>query len=97
MGIPPASFKYKGKTYTPKSFLKNAAKLKTNNYVDFMSLLQKPYWTQAEYKVPDNWWRSKEYYNVPLDEFMFAIKNAIENGYSISIGGDVSESGYSAT
>ena len=94
MGAPPALFKYNGKTYTPKSFLKNVTKLKPNDYVDFMSLMQKPYWSQEEYKVPDNWWRSDAYYNIPLDEFMFAIKNAIENGYSISIGGDVSESGY---
>jgi bleomycin hydrolase len=97
MGTPPTSFKYIGKTYTPKSFLKNVTKLDPNNYVDFMSLMQKPYWSQEEYKVPDNWWRSEAYYNIPLDEFMFAIKNAIENGYSISIGGDVSESGYSST
>ncbi|MGY8988205.1 MAG: C1 family peptidase [Flavobacteriales bacterium] len=97
MGVPPTSFKYQGKTYTPKSFLKNITKLKPNDYVDFMSLMQKPYWSQEEYKVPDNWWRSDEYYNVPLDEFMFTIKDAIKNGYSISIGGDVSESGYSST
>ena len=43
-----------------------------------MSLMQKPYWSQEEYKVPDNWWRSDAYYNVPLSDFMFAIKNAIE-------------------
>jgi len=97
MGDPPTTFKYEGKTYTPKSFLKNVTKLRPNDYVDFMSLMQKPYWSQQEYKVPDNWWRSDAYYNVPLDEFMFAIKNAIKNGYSISIGGDVSESGYSST
>ena len=95
MGAPPTSFKYNGKSYTPKSFLKNITKLDPNNYVDFMSLMQKPYWSQEEYKVPDNWWKSDAYYNIPLDEFMFVIKNAIENGYSISIGGDVSESGYS--
>ena len=97
MGVPPTTFKYNGKTYTPKTFLTKVTKLKPNDYVDFMSLMQKPYWTQAEYKVPDNWWRSEDYYNVPLDDFMFAIKNAIKNGYSISIGGDVSESGYSST
>ncbi len=96
MGVPPTTFKYEGETYTPRTFLTKVAKLKPNDYVDFMSLLQKPYWTQAEYKVPDNWWKSDAYYNVPLDDFMFAIKNAIENGYSISIGGDVSESGYSS-
>ncbi|MEC7646510.1 MAG: C1 family peptidase [Bacteroidota bacterium] len=97
MGTPPTSFKYKGKTYTPISFLKNVTKIKPDDYVDFMSLMEKPYWQQVEYKVPDNWWRSDEYYNVPLNDFMSSIKNAIRNGYSISIGGDVSESGYSAT
>jgi bleomycin hydrolase len=97
MGVPPKSFKYAGKTYTPKSFLKNVTKLKPNDYVDFMSLLEKPYWSKVEYKVPDNWWRSDQYYNIPLDDFMFIIKDAIKNGYSMSIGGDVSESGYSST
>ena len=97
MGTPPTSFRYKGKTFTPQKFLSQVAKLNTEDYVDFMSLLEKPYWTQAEYKVPDNWWRSDEYYNIPLDEFMTAIKGAIKNGFSISIGGDVSESGYSST
>ena len=96
MGVPPTSFIFKGKKYTPKSFLKNATKLNPNDYVDFMSLMQKPYWVQAEYKVPDNWWRSADYYNIPLDDFMSAIKNAIKNGYSMSIGGDVSETGYSS-
>ena len=96
MGSPPKSFIYNGKKYTPKSFLKKVTKLQPNDYVDFMSLMEKPYWSQEEYKVPDNWWRSKEYYNIPLDEFMSIIKNAIKNGYSMSIGGDVSESGYSA-
>ena len=51
---------------------------------------------KEEYKVPDNWWRSEEYYNIPLEEFMNIIKSSIKNGYSMSIGGDVSESGYSS-
>ena len=94
MGEPPTSFQHQGRSYTPQSFLKNVAKLVPGDYVDFMSLMQKPYWEQVEYKVPDNWWRSADYYNVPLEAFMNGIKNAIKNGYSISIGGDVSESGY---
>lgn len=97
MGEPPTSFKYNGRSYTPLSFLKNITKLNPNDYVDFMSLMEKPYWSQEEYKVPDNWWKSDDYYNIPLDDFMFTIKNAIKNGYSMSIGGDVSESGYSSS
>jgi bleomycin hydrolase len=59
-----------------------------------MSLKQFPYWTQDEYPVPDNWWHSKDYYNVPLDVFMDIVNHAIENGYTICIGGDVSEPGF---
>lgn len=96
MGTPPTKFRYNGRTYTPKGFMRYVTRLNPSNYVDFMSLLEKPYWSQEEYKVPDNWWRSEEYYNVPLDEFMNIIKTSIKNGYSMSIGGDVSESGYSS-
>ena len=96
MGIPPTKFRYNGRTYTPKGFMRYVTRLNPDNYVDFMSLMQKPYWSQEEYKVPDNWWRSEEYYNIPLDDFMSTIKNSIKNGYSISIGGDVSETGYSS-
>jgi bleomycin hydrolase len=56
--------------------------------------LQQPYWQQVEYEVPDNWWHNKDYYNIPLDDFMKVVKNAIKNGYTLAIGGDVSEAGY---
>jgi bleomycin hydrolase len=45
--------------------------------------------------VPDNWWHSKEYYNVPLDVFMKALNKAVKAGYTVAIGGDVSEPGFS--
>ena len=96
MGEPPTKFRYNGRTYTPKGFMRYVTKLNPDNYVDFMSLLEKPYWSKEEYMVPDNWWRSEEYYNIPLEEFMNIIKSSIKNGYSMSIGGDVSESGYSS-
>ncbi|MGL4598949.1 MAG: C1 family peptidase, partial [Bacteroidia bacterium] len=74
-------------------YLKDVIKINPNDYVDFMSLLETPYWQQTEYKAPDNWWHSADYFNVPLDDFMSIIKTSIKNGYSIAIGGDVSESG----
>ncbi|MFY9311283.1 MAG: C1 family peptidase [Bacteroidia bacterium] len=93
IGEPPVTVTVAGKKITPQEYLKTVAKLNPEDYVDVMSLMEAPYWTQAEYKVPDNWWHSANYYNVPLDDFMNVIKNAIKNGYSMSIGGDVSESG----
>ncbi len=95
MGEPPASFEYEGKKYTPKSFLKDYLKLNPDDYVDVLSYMQQPFWKQVEYEVPDNWWHSKDYYNVPLKDFMDILNHAIESGYTMAIGGDVSEAGFS--
>lgn len=94
MGTPPEKITVDGKTMTPVEYKDKVLKLKMDEYVDFMSLMAKPYWQQAEYKVPDNWWKSDVYHNVPLDNFISALKGAIDNGYTISIGGDVSEAGF---
>jgi bleomycin hydrolase len=95
IGVPPTEFQIEGKTYTPQTYLKDYLKINPDDFVEILSYKQEPYWQQVEYKVPDNWWHNKDYYNVPLDVFMQAVKNAVKNGYSLSIGGDVSESGFS--
>lgn len=94
LGTPPTKFDYEGKSYTPKTFMSDYLKINPDDYVNFMSLMEKPYYTKAEYDVPDNWWNSDDYNNVPLDDFLSAIASSIDKGYSVSIGGDVSESGY---
>ncbi len=93
IGEPPTSVTVKGKTYSPKEYLAKVLKLNPDDYVGIMSLEEKPFWKQVEYEVPDNWWHSKEYYNVPVDDFMKAINSAIRNGYTVCLGGDVSEAG----
>lgn len=93
MGPPPEKIKFKGKKMSPKTFLEKVVKLKMGDYVHFMSLMEAPYYQKAEYKVPDNWWHSEDYNNVPLDDFMDGLKSALKAGYSIAIGGDVSEAG----
>lgn len=95
IGVPPTEFDFNGKTITPKQYLKDVLKINTDDYVEILSYMQEPYWEQVEYKVEDNWWHSKDYYNLPLDDFMDIVKNAIRKGYSMSIGGDVSEAGFS--
>lgn len=93
IGVPPTSVVYQGKKMSPQAYLRDVAGIVPEEYVTFMSLKSEPYWTSAEYKVPDNWWHSKDYYNVPLADFSALIKSSLKKGYSISIGGDVSESG----
>lgn len=95
IGVPPTQFLVDGKTFTPQTYLKDYLKINPDDFVEILSYKQEPYWQQVEYKVPDNWWHNKDYYNIPLDDFMMALKNAIKNGYSLSIGGDVSETGFS--
>lgn len=94
IGEPPKKFKYEGKEYAPSEFLKNYIKLNMDDYVDILSYMQKPYYEKVEYEVPDNWWHDESYINVPLDEFMKIFKEGIKKGYTVIIGGDVSEPGY---
>jgi bleomycin hydrolase len=94
LGEPPKEFIWNGKKYTPKSFFKDAVKLNMEDYIQFQSTLSQPFYTTGEFEVPDNWWHSADYYNVPLEDFIRAINGAVEAGYTLSIGGDVSEPGY---
>lgn len=93
IGEPPATTTINGKTITPMQYMNDIIKIKPDDYIDFMSFMSSPYYTKAEFKVPDNWWHSADYHNVPLDVWMNIIKSGIKQGYSIAIGGDVSESG----
>jgi bleomycin hydrolase len=96
LGVPPAKFMVEGTEYTPKSYLKEYLKIDPDDYVDVLSYMQKPYGQQVEYEVPDNWWHSADYYNVPLDTYMKILKSALKAGYSVSLGGDISEPGRNA-
>jgi len=95
MGKPPETLEVNGQTLTPKQYLDEFLQLPLDSYVTFMSLKSLPFYTQGEYKVPDNWWHSDVYYNVPLDVFYESIVKALGNGYTVSFGGDVSEPGKS--
>ncbi|RMD99690.1 MAG: peptidase C1 [Calditrichaeota bacterium] len=94
MGEPPKTIVVDGKKMTPKEYLTKVVKLNLDDYIDFMSLMEKPYYQMVEYEVPDNWWHSKEYYNIPLDKFMAILKQAVRKGYTVCLGGDVTEAGY---
>jgi bleomycin hydrolase len=94
IGKPPEKIMVDGKEMTPQQYLKTVVRLNLDDYVQFLSLLEKPYYEKVEFPVPDNWWHSQDYYNIPLNEFVVIIKNAIRNGFTVCIGGDVSEAGY---
>ncbi|MBU0473174.1 MAG: C1 family peptidase [Bacteroidetes bacterium] len=97
LGTPPEKFDYNGKTYTPATFFNEVLKLNMDDYIELLSTIKYPYKEYIEFEAPDNWWHSKNYYNIQLDDFMKILKNSVRNGYSVALGGDVSEAGYSST
>jgi bleomycin hydrolase len=97
MGIPPSEITVNGKKITPLQYLNEILKINPDDYVDILSYTQEPFYKQVEYKVPDNWWHSNVYYNIPLDAYMSALKSAVRKGFTVSIGGDVSEPGLDRT
>ncbi len=90
----PERFFYNGKEMTPRQFLADVLKLNLDDYVVVISTLSYPFYAYGEYEVKANWWHSKDYYNVPLDQFYQIIKYAIRNDYTVRLNGDVSEPGY---
>lgn len=92
LGKCPEKFTYNGKEYTPKSFAASLG-LNWNDYVSITSYTHHPFYKAFPVEVQDNW-RQGMSYNVPMDEMMKIIDNAIMNGYTIGWGGDVSEPGF---
>ena len=92
LGKCPEEFTYEGKKYTPKSFMQSLG-LNLDDYVSITSYTHHPFYTGFAVEVQDNW-RFPLSYNVPMDEMMRIIDNAINEGYTIAWGGDVSEDGF---
>ncbi len=92
LGKCPENFTYEGKTYTPQSFAKSLG-LDWNDYVSITSYTHHPFYTAFPVEVQDNW-RNPLSYNLPMDEMMRIIDNAIAEGYTVAWGGDVSEDGF---
>jgi bleomycin hydrolase len=79
---------------TPLEFLHDVLKVDSSDYIQVMSTLSEPFYKAAKFDVPDNWRPTSSYYNLPLDEFYGRIVKAAKKGYTVCIGGDVSEPGY---
>ena len=92
LGKCPEEFVYEGKKYTPKSFVKMLG-LNEEDYVSITSYTHHPFYERFALEVPDNW-RMDQMYNVPMDEMMRIIDNALANGYTLAWGADVSEIGF---
>lgn len=92
LGVAPSEFTFEGKKYTPKSFAQ-ALKLDPKNYVSLTSYTHHPFYSKFVLEIPDNW-RHSQSYNLPIEELMSVFDNALNNGYTIAWGSDVSEAGF---
>ena len=88
VGKCPETFVYEGKTYTPRSFAESLG-LNLDDYVSLTSYTHHPFnqWfvIEAPYK-----WRLKPSYNIPIEQLMTALDKALDAGYTVAWGGDVS-------
>lgn len=87
VGRCPETFVYEGKTYTPKSFAESLG-LNLDDYVSLTSYTHHPFnkWfvIEAPYK-----WRLKPSYNIPIEQLMEVLDAALDAGYTVAWGGDV--------
>ncbi len=93
LGKVPTEFTVKGKKYTPLTYVQSLG-LNADDYISLTSFTHHPFYSSFNIEIPDNW-RDEPSYNLPLDEFMTVFDNAINNGYCIAWGSDVSEKGFS--
>ena len=91
-GERPETFTYEGKEYTPHTFAESLP-VKMSDYIEFSSYTHHPFYSSFIIEVPDNW-LCGEVYNVPLNEMMQVIDDAIAEGHPVAWGTDVSEKGF---
>lgn len=84
---------FEGKSLTPKQFLATT-KLNLDDYVTISSFTNAPFYSNFILNIPDNF-ANGSFYNLPLDEFIQNIDNALDKGYTLALDTDNSEKTFS--
>ena len=87
VGRCPESFTYEGKSYTPKSFAESLG-LDLDDYVSLTSYTHHPFYKWFILETPHKW-RLKPSYNIPIERLMEVLDKALDAGYTVAWGGDV--------
>lgn len=93
LGEVPETFIYDGVEYNPHTFVEYLG-VNQDDYISLTSYSHHPFYKPFSIEIPDNW-RWANSYNLPIEEFMSVIENAIMEGYTIAWATDVSEVGFS--
>ena len=92
LGEIPLTFKSEDKVFNPLTY-RDYLGINPDDYVNLTSFTHHPFYEPFIIEVCDNWrWGSA--YNLPIDELMEVMYNAVDNGYTIAWGADVSEKGF---
>jgi bleomycin hydrolase len=89
LGKAPETFTYNEKVYTPQTFAKDVLKFKREDYVCITSFTHHPFYVPFVLEIPDNY-SNQAYYNIPLDEMIKLVEQALTNGHSVMWDTDVS-------
>lgn len=90
----PTIFVYKGRQYSPKTFME-LTKIVPEDYLNITSFTHAPFYTEFILNIPDNW-SNGSFYNIPLDEMIITIDNALQKGFTVELDCDVSERTFSS-
>ena len=90
LGRLPDTIRVDGRAETPRQFADQLG-IDPAAYVEITSFTNMPLWRQGALLTPDNWARDDRTWNIPLDDAMRVLRHAVESGYTVAIGADVSE------
>jgi len=93
LGAPPKEFTYNGKTCTPVSFAKEVLHFNSDDYISLTSFTHEPYYRPFILQVPDNF-SDGSFYNLPLNELIDVVKDAVDKGLTVAWDADVSNKGF---
>ena len=88
IGSCPGHFVYEGTTYTPQTFAQTLG-LRWTDYVSLTSFTHHPFGQWFVIESPYKW-RLKPSYNIPVDQLLDVLDQALMQGYTVAWGGDVS-------
>ena len=91
LGPLPESITVDGRSLSPKQFADQVLEIEPDKYVELTSFSHMPWYETVDLLVPDNWVRNDDTWNLPADDAMEILRHAIESGYTVVFGGDVSE------
>jgi bleomycin hydrolase len=95
LGSSPERFEYQGRSYSPQEFAQSVG-YQRENYVSLSSYSHHPFGKPFVLEIPDNF-SNGSFQNVPIDDLIATIDNAIAQGYTVAWDGDVSEKGFSSS